>query len=52
MTTALTKENQTVQAPWLEKVLKATERPMMPEPVQRTSGIELARQRAIVSVAM
>ena len=37
---ALTRENQTVQAPWLEKVLRAIETPRIPEPAQRTSGGE------------
>ena len=32
-----TNPNQTVQAPWLEKVLKAMVTPRIPEPVQRTS---------------
>ena len=31
-----TKENQTVQAPWVERALRAMETPRIPEPVQRT----------------
>lgn len=40
---ALTKENQTVHAPWLEKVLRAIDTPNIPDPEHRTSTCNVHR---------